>query len=193
MARKPCSIEDCDKPQHARGWCDMHYRQWQAHGHPMLVQKPGDDRPHGSFEDSFWAKVNKSADGCWEWKGYRTVWGYGFVGRDGERPPAHRVAYELVRGEIPEGLHLDHLCRNRACVNPDHLEPVTCRENLLRGNGWSGRNARKTRCPQGHPYSDDNTIYGTKGERRCLTCRREYDRRRRPRRRGNEVERKVAA
>lgn len=90
---------------------------------------------------------------------------------------AHRVAYELFVAEIPEGFDLDHLCRNRGCVNPDHLEPVTRRENLLRGETIPARNARITHCPQGHPYDAENTRIRPCGRRRCAACNREAARR----------------
>ncbi len=95
---------------------------------------------------------------------------------------AHRWAYEQARGAIPDGMHLDHLCRNTLCVNPDHLQAVTARENLRRGVGFAGTNARKTRCPAGHPYSGDNVyIRPASGSRVCVTCRRQRDSARTPR------------
>jgi hypothetical protein len=84
---------------------------------------------------------------------------------------AHRVAYELLVGPIPDGMHLDHLCRTPACVNPAHLEPVTPRVNSLRGVSFSAVNATKETCPAGHPYSADNTYLSpTKRNRLCRTC-----------------------
>lgn len=111
---------------------------------------------------------------CWNWTGARNSKGYGFVYRNGQRLMAHQAAYMEWVGPIPEGMTLDHLCRNTSCCNPLHLEAVTMRENLLRGNGWSGRNARKTHCPAGHEYAPENT-YVRLGQRHCRTCHRERE------------------
>ena len=107
-------------------------------------------------------------DACWLWGGYRDRYGYGRV----RGVLAHRISYTLFVGEIPAGLQLDHLCRNRSCINPRHLEPVTARENTLRGLTGAARNALKTHCPQGHPYDEANTVRDSNGARRCRTCRR---------------------
>lgn len=123
-----------------------------------------------TLEQRFWSKVdNCSRDACWEWTGGINGNGYGQINVAGRVIGAHRIAYELLVGPIPEGLELDHLCRNRTCVNPAHLEPVTRRENQLRGQSVSGRNARKTHCPSGHPYSGSNLVV-KQGQRRCRAC-----------------------
>lgn len=128
-----------------------------------------------TLEERLLAKIETGpmhTDGtaCWNWTGAATRKGYGQVYRNGRRIQATHASYELYVGPVPEGLELDHLCRNPRCINPLHLEPVTGRENLLRGNGWAGRNARKTNCPQGHEYTPANTIMeGT--TRRCRTCK----------------------
>lgn len=120
----------------------------------------------------FWAKVNKTAD-CWVWTASTYPNGYGiFSIGHGVLSAAHRVAYQLVIGPIPDGLELDHLCRNHLCVNPCHLEPVTHRENTLRGRSQSALNAKVTHCPKGHSYDETNTGIRPKGERSCRACDR---------------------
>lgn len=112
---------------------------------------------------------------CWLWGGSTTLNGYAqlHVRLDDGRwsvTVAHRVSYEATIGPIPDGKVLDHLCRNRPCTRPDHLEPVSDQVNILRGNGWSGRHARKTSCPAGHPYNDQNTHVDKNGMRHCRVC-----------------------
>lgn len=107
---------------------------------------------------------------CWLWTRSCNGKGYAEIKLAGRRHGVHRLAYELLVGPVPEGLVLDHLCRVRRCVNPDHLEPVTNRENLLRGEGASAKNAAKTHCPAGHPYDEANTILRPRGSRRCRAC-----------------------
>ena len=120
--------------------------------------------------------------GCWNWNGVTTR-GYGHIMRDGVRYRAHRYMYEQHVGLIPDGMQLDHLCRNRSCVNPEHLEPVTCRENLMRGETFAAKNSAKTHCVKGHPLSGDNLYIEPKGTRACKECRREAVRRSRARKR----------
>lgn len=125
-------------------------------------------------EERFFAKVDQTVgdDGCWEWLGAKITEGYGSFHLNGRQHGAHRVAYELLVGEIPAGLQLDHLCRNHGCVNPAHLEPVTPRENTLRGEGPAAALARATRCVNGHEFTEANTI--TKDRRRgCRECARQ--------------------
>jgi hypothetical protein len=133
----------------------------------------------------FWQKVDRSggADACWPWQRPLSRNGYGIFSIRGKHLPAHRFAYELLVGPIPEGLEIDHLCRVRHCVNPAHLEPVTPQVNALRGNGAAGRNARKTSCRNGHLYSAENTWLDHRGHRYCRICLRENHRRYATRRR----------
>ena len=130
------------------------------------------------LSERFWAKVHKTST-CWLWTGSRISSGYGnFRGENGCNVLVHRFAYETLIGPIPDGLMLDHLCRNPACVNPAHLEPVPARENSLRGVGFAAENARKTHCVNGHPYDLLNTRIRPQGWRDCRVCHRLKERER---------------
>jgi hypothetical protein len=130
-----------------------------------------------SHEQRFLDKVYKRDD-CWLWIAKCNNRGYGMFGLDRRMQTAHRVAYELWVGPIPDGLEIDHLCGVRHCVNPAHLEAVTHRENLLRGSGFAAINAAKTHCPRGHEYTPENTYTNPNpnGGRICRTCKRARDR-----------------
>lgn len=128
---------------------------------PEYQNKPGDDRAR------FWSKVDRTGDDdCWLWRGQVTRQGYGRIKVARRFLHAHRFAYELEVGPIPEGLTIDHLCCNRLCQNPAHMEPVTAGENSRRAN--SG----KTHCKRGHPLSGDNIRFDKRGGRVCRTCAR---------------------
>ncbi|MHB8484087.1 MAG: HNH endonuclease signature motif containing protein [Nitrospiria bacterium] len=114
--------------------------------------------------------------GCWLWLGYDNGEGYGRtrLPDGGKLFYAHRLSYEAFIGKIPKGLQLDHLCRVPSCVNPKHLEPVTNRENTIRGTAGDWQLA-KTHCPQGHPYSGDNLVLVKNGKgRACKICKVAY-------------------
>lgn len=115
-----------------------------------------------------WSRLDP-VSGCVLWAGAIDSDGYGRVRFRDKTPPAHRAAYELAHGPIPDGLQIDHLCRVRSCVNPEHLEAVTTQTNTLRGEGISAQHARKTTCPLGHPF--DMTWKSTPSRRRCRACR----------------------
>lgn len=124
-----------------------------------------------SVGERFWAKVDRSAgpEGCWPWLGFINPDGYGHVWEDGKQIGAHRVAWRLFNGPTPAGKELDHLCRVRSCVNPGHLEAVTNCENTLRGVSVTAVNAKKSSCPNGHPYKRGNLKNG-RHYRYCLVC-----------------------
>lgn len=155
-----CGFSACSRPARKRGYCNTHYERLRLSGQIQVREKDPVAR--------FWSRVDKT-DTCWNWTGGLSH-GYGYTSFDGRVQGAHRVSFQLIAGRIPEGLELDHLCRNRRCVNPVHLEPVTSRVNLLRGEGMSAKNAAKTHCPQGHEYTVVNT-YLWRGNRLCAACR----------------------
>lgn len=176
---KSCTIEDCTGGgPFIRGWCTRHYQSWKKHGDPLSTSRKL------SPAQRFWSKVNKAGPipdyrpdlgPCWIWTAGTFADGYGQFSLNGRGQRAHRVSYRWVKGEIPEGLDLDHLCRVIKCVNPDHLEAVPPRINNLRGMSPWAQHARKTHCPQNHPYDEENTrLY--RGSRQCRACQAERNR-----------------
>lgn len=115
-------------------------------------------------------KCEPDGKGCCVFTGYKNKKGYGQIRFRGVRMWAHRAFYIAFKGAIPKGKEIDHLCKNTSCVLPSHLEAVTHQENQRRGNSWVGKNARKTECPKGHPYSKENTYINPHGARVCRTC-----------------------
>lgn len=170
---KQCSVSDCDRHPICRGWCQKHYARWWRLGATTLTEPP-------TTMEKFMAKVDKTDD-CWNWTA-GTWKGYGsFRVSEGKRRVAHRWLYEQLVGKIPDGLELDHLCRNRGCVNPEHLEPVTRSENLMRSPLVTDRHRPTlTHCIHGHEYTPENTrTY--RNRRHCRACDRARPRRERPR------------
>src|SRR5438105_11185649 len=106
--------------------------------------------PRPTAETRFWTKVERTST-CWWWRAGVFSSGYGAFSYKGQNREAHRFSYEQIRGPIPDSLPLDHLCKNTLCVNPDHLEPVTPKENNRRSNSPSALHMKKTHCPRGHP------------------------------------------
>ena len=130
-----------------------------------------------TIAERFWAKVDQSGE-CWTWTAGKDSKGYGSFWIAPTMRCAHRVSYEITRGPIPDGLEIDHLCRNRACVRPSHLEAVTHHVNVRRSPLTAGSvNAVKTHCPHGHEYTKANTSFGGRGGRVCKECKRTQGRR----------------
>jgi hypothetical protein len=167
--RGVCSISECNRRHFGYGYCNAHYRRWKTYGDPNVTK-----RPVGlSFEERFLSYVQKT-ETCWLWTGHITRLGYARFAIGSASTPAHRVSYRLFKGDIPKGLTLDHLCRVRHCVNPEHLEAVTLKENILRGTSPIARLSERTHCKNNHPWSAENTVYyaNAKGKptRHCRQC-----------------------
>lgn len=159
--RRPCAIEGCERPvglKGARGWCPKHYQRWQKTGSPTGTRRP-------TPETRFFRKLRQVGD-CWVWTAATDQSGYGLFQGGDRMIRSHIWSYNFFIGEVPEGLQLDHLCRNRPCCNPWHLDPVTPLVNTQRGIGSGSR----TRCPQGHPYDLINTYRTPSGKRVCRRC-----------------------
>lgn len=134
-------------------------------------------RPHWkgmTLRERVWLQLSPPTEsGCIEWLGLVSSDGYGKIRVGIKRERAHRVVYEMLIGPIPRArdIHVDHLCRNRKCVNVEHLEVVSEKVNILRGTSPTALNARKTHCPRGHEYTGENLIVGRAGWRACRACK----------------------
>ncbi len=118
------------------------------------------------------SRIKIKKNGCWIYTRSKNKKGYGRLSAWGKLSLAHRISYIVFKGEIPNGKYLDHLCRNRSCINPNHLEPVTNRENILRGIGIAAINYRKKKCTFGHKFDKKNTLVRPDGRRQCINCKK---------------------
>jgi hypothetical protein len=125
--------------------------------------------------DEYLTRVDRLPGGCWLWRGAINSNKYGMIKRGGRSVRAHRLFYTELVGPIPDGMVLDHICRVRHCVNPDHLRVVTSLENSMCGYGVCAVNARKTHCPKGHPYNEQNLLPRKDGHRSCRICKSAND------------------
>jgi hypothetical protein len=168
--RGVCSVPSCGKEHRAKGYCWTHYGRWKAHGDPYTKKSKYNRNP---ISERIWQYIKKE-EFCWRWVYALDVQGYGALKVSNKSKKAHRVVYELLRGPIPENMTLDHLCKNRWCVNPDHMDIVTSGENALRGNGPFAKNKRKTHCKYGHEFVPENIrpTVDKRGNvnRSCLRC-----------------------
>jgi hypothetical protein len=188
-----CSIEDCESSSYVRGWCVKHYERWRAHGDPtfhrssrwipnpdLMVQdglramdvpvRPGYERVAAHIL----SRCEPGPEGCWLWTGALDPAGYGRRHRHLDDPHVsslvHRALYAALVEPPDPGLHLDHLCRQRACANPGHLDLVSQRVNLTRGIGRIAQFARAKFCIAGHRFDEANTYITKSGTRMCRKC-----------------------
>lgn len=171
-----CSHPDCVRPHKAKGYCAVHYARLYRHGNASAGRALA-----GDAAAAFAQYVAPGPLGCLLWTGSLTD-GYGRIMIAGVRHQAHRYAYEQRHGAIPDGLVIDHLCRVRNCVNPDHMQPVQSRENILRGIGLAATEARSATCARGHRWLP-GSYYAYSKQRVCKPCRADDQRAYRARRR----------
>lgn len=165
-----CQVARCQRTVKAKGYCNFHYER-KRRGTPL--DNPVHRTHSGmSLTERLAAQSEAMENGCVEWRGRLNYGGYGITTVGNRSVKAHRASYELRVGPIPTGLQIDHLCRNPACINPAHLEPVTAAENTRRAlNSPTGINARKTHCIRGHEFTAENTRI-VSGRRVCRACQK---------------------
>ncbi len=161
MGDVTCLELDCNNTPLSRGWCNKHYLARRNAG--LLAALTPLQR--------FWKQIDTSGE-CWIWTGKTRPDGYARIGVDRGHMPVHRFAYEAFVGPIPDDMHVDHLCRTRACARPDHLEVVTQAENNRRAVAVRKPTEPKAECPHGHPMSGENLAVNTVGKRSCRECAR---------------------
>jgi hypothetical protein len=163
-----CTFEGCDKPYYALGYCTTHHTRFKRWGDPAIKLNILGEGQAG-FWRIFWERVDASGD-CWQWTRQLTRDGYGRY----HNKAAHRLAYIYLVESLTPDQTIDHLCRNRRCVNPDHFEIVSSVENVMRGFGVPAQNARKEVCSRGHPFD-----WFGKRQRYCSQCTKERKERKR--------------
>ena len=168
MDKGICPIEGCTRPIARRGYCKPCYYRLKKHG--VITNLP----VVPPLRDRFMEAVKKMPSGCWEWQASKNNFGYGNLTLPSRQHVyAHRFSYEKFVGPIPDGMDLDHLCRNPPCVNPAHLEPVTHRENMYRSDSADIAAFLSGKCRQGHEMTPDNTYkYPNRPGRECRKCMR---------------------
>lgn len=177
-----CEVLDCNRDRYARTWCQAHYDRIARYGdvraHVPLRELPTRDE-RGDIRARILAKCVKRPEGCVEWTGYKIHSGYGTISWNSRQWVVHRAMWTVEVGPIPtdDDWTLDHLCRNRACVNIAHLEVVTRTENSRRGGGLvvaQAKNATRPECRNGHRYTPENTRIDSRGYRQCISCEKEH-------------------
>jgi hypothetical protein len=164
----PCTVAHCDKNARSKGLCNKHYTRRIRGGDPYVPTVK-----EMTYEQRLFSALD--VGDCWQWTRPVGDGGYGRIWDGRQTIAAHRAVWRVLVGSIPDGLELDHLCRNRRCCNPDHLQPVTAKVNVHRSESPVAHNARKTHCKRGHELPSPDQ----KGWRRCQICNADFHRRRR--------------